>query len=490
MATTLTAGDVAIIRTDHSGTDDFTFVLLADVDATTEISFTNIGVNGGQYGNGAGALITWTSGTALAAGTVITISEASSNTFATTGGGSTAFIGAQNASGFTIGSLGDQLIAFQGTYAANGAGMTELFGLHVDGDGSFTQAGWDATVNFIDSDSQLPPDLTPGTTAVALNGSGNNTNAIYTGPTTGSRATLLAAIADPTNWTTSTSTQTAPTGPFTITTASPPVVTPGGGSQTFSEATGTPVAVDAALTVSDSDSPTLVSATVSITANFQAGADVLAFTGSGATGNITGSYAAGTGVLTLSSAGGTATVAQWQAALRAVTYANSSDDPSTSARTISIAVSDGSEVSATQTTTVNVTAVNDAPTLTATGATAPFTEGGSPIDLFSGVAASTVEAGQTFSGLTLTVTNVTDGGSEILSVDGTSIGLANGSSGTTTTNSLTFSISVAGGTATLTLSGGTLSAAQLQTLVDALAYRNSSDDPTAGPRTVTLASVT
>ena len=67
MATTLTAGDVAIIRTDHSGTDDFTFVLLADVDATTEISFTNIGVNGGQYGNGAGALITWTSGTALAA---------------------------------------------------------------------------------------------------------------------------------------------------------------------------------------------------------------------------------------------------------------------------------------------------------------------------------------------------------------------------------------------------------------------------------------
>ncbi|WP_187390576.1 Ig-like domain-containing protein [Aurantimonas sp. DM33-3] len=135
-------------------------------------------------------------------------------------------------------------------------------------------------------------------------------------------------------------------------------------------------------------------------------------------------------------------------------------------------------------------AVNDAPTLTATGATASFTEGGSAADLFSGISASTVETGQTFSGLTLTVSNVTDGAAELLTVDGTSVGLTNGNSGTTVTNSLSFAVSVVAGTATLTLSGGALSAAQLQTLVDALAYRNSSDDPTAGTRTVTLASVT
>ena len=44
-------------------------------------------------------------------------------------------------------------------------------------------------------------------------------------------------------------------------------------------------------------------------------------------GNIAGSYNAGTGVMTLSSAGNTATVAQWQAALRAVQYSNSWDNP-------------------------------------------------------------------------------------------------------------------------------------------------------------------
>ncbi len=47
-------------------------------------------------------------------------------------------------------------------------------------------------------------------------------------------------------------------------------------------------------------------------------------------GNIAGSYNASTGVMTLSSAGNTATLAQWQAALRAVQYSNSSDNPSTS----------------------------------------------------------------------------------------------------------------------------------------------------------------
>ena len=58
--------------------------------------------------------------------------------------------------------------------------------------------------------------------------------------------------------------------------------------------------------------------------------DVLSFTNVPATmGNIAGAYNAGTGVMTLTSAGSTATLAQWQAALRAVQYSNSSDNPST-----------------------------------------------------------------------------------------------------------------------------------------------------------------
>ena len=109
-----------------------------------------------------------------------------------------------------------------------------------------------------------------------------------------------------------------------------PSVTTAGGTTPFTE--GTPTAIDSGLTLSDVDSSTLASATVAITGNFQSGQDLLAFTNNGSTmGNISASYNSGTGVLSLTSAGATATLAQWQAALRAVTYANSSENPNTSA---------------------------------------------------------------------------------------------------------------------------------------------------------------
>jgi hypothetical protein len=104
---------------------------------------------------------------------------------------------------------------------------------------------------------------------------------------------------------------------------------------------------------------------VSITGGFVTGQDVLSFanTGAAAMGNIVGAYSAATGVMTLTSAGGTATLAQWQAALRAVAYNNTSDAPSTAARTVSYTVNDGSINGNTVTSTINVTAVNDAPVL-------------------------------------------------------------------------------------------------------------------------------
>src|SRR5438445_773410 len=127
---------------------------------------------------------------------------------------------------------------------------------------------------------------------------------------------------------------------------------------------GAAAAINAALTVADLDNPTLPSATVSITGNFASGQDVLSFTNVPATmGNIAGVYNAATGVMTLSSAGSTATLAQWQVALRAVQYSNSSDNPSTAARTVSFTVNDGAANSNTVASTVNVTAVNDAAVL-------------------------------------------------------------------------------------------------------------------------------
>src|SRR5205814_9940368 len=96
-------------------------------------------------------------------------------------------------------------------------------------------------------------------------------------------------------------------------------------------------AVTATITATDTDSANLAGGTVSITVNFANGQDVLAMSPNPQNG-ITASYSAGTGVLTLS---GSSTVANYQAALRSVTYVNTSDNPSTATRTVSFLVNDG-----------------------------------------------------------------------------------------------------------------------------------------------------
>ena len=117
-------------------------------------------------------------------------------------------------------------------------------------------------------------------------------------------------------------------------------------------------AIDPNLTVSDVDNASLTGATVSIGAGFVSAEDVLAVVPQN---GISGTYNAATGVLTLS---GTATVAQYQTALRSVTYANTSENPSAAARAVNYVVNDGqtaNNLSNIQASTVNVTPVNDAP---------------------------------------------------------------------------------------------------------------------------------
>ena len=117
-----------------------------------------------------------------------------------------------------------------------------------------------------------------------------------------------------------------------------------------------------------------------------------------------------------------------------------------------------------------------------------FTEDLAPADLFANVTASAADAGQTFTSLTLTVTNVTDGTApgqdEILNVGGTDLALFHGNS--ITVLGATVTVSLASNTATVTLSGGALTEVQLQTLIDGLTYRNSSQNPTDANRVVTI----
>ena len=264
-------------------------------------------------------------------------------------------------------------------------------------------------------------------------------------------------------------------------------------------------------TVSDSDSVDFDggNVTVSIVTNRVDGEDVLAIrdegTGVGQIGvsgsNVSyggvviGTFTGGSGssdlVITLNA---NATPAAVQALVRNLTYANSNaTDPSTSSRTVRVTVNDGDGgTSSNADITVSVTGVNDAPTLSATGGTPTYTENAAAVDLFSGVSIDTIEAGQTITGLTLTVSNMADGASEIFSVDGTDIALTNGTSGTTTGgNAIDYSVSVTGSTATVTLTVvGGLSTATAQTLIDAMGYRNASEAPDTTSRVVTLTSIT
>ncbi len=212
----------------------------------------------------------------------------------------------------------------------------------------------------------------------------------------------------------------------------------------------------------------------------------------------------GIGSYSVSVMGSTATVivsgmtrdnSQMATLVDGITYQNTSDDPGNSSRVVtltSITDSGGSNNAATPNiaSTVTVVPINDAPSVSATGGTPTYTENASAADLFSGVTVSTVESGQNINQVVLTVTNLADGTSELLRVDGTDLTLTNGTSGTSSGGNLVgYSVAVTGSTATVTLTGNWTTAVT-QTLVDNLSYRNTSENPTEGAnRVVTLTSI-
>ncbi|MEV9498447.1 DUF4347 domain-containing protein [Aliarcobacter butzleri] len=128
---------------------------------------------------------------------------------------------------------------------------------------------------------------------------------------------------------------------------------------------GSPVVLSPSLTIDKGETSTLASAQISISSGFISG-DILNFVNDGSTmGNIVATYNSATGVLTLTSSGATATLAQWQSALRSISYHSTSETLSLTqmTRTISWKVSDGNLESTVDTSTLKVTGVNDAPTI-------------------------------------------------------------------------------------------------------------------------------
>jgi hypothetical protein len=270
---------------------------------------------------------------------------------------------------------------------------------------------------------------------------------------------------------------------------------------------GSAVDLFSGITAATNDSgQTFSGATLTVSNVTNGAAEILTIGGTSvALNNGNSGTLAGIGNYNVSVAGGTATVtltgmtrdnSQMGTLIDGITYRNTSDDPGNANRVVTITQvtdSGGSNNTATPNiaSTVTVTPINDGPTLTATGGTPTYTENGGAVDLFSGVSISAVESGQSITGITLSVSNLADGSSEILRIDGSDIALINGNSGTTLGNSIGYSISVVGGTATVTLNkAGGVNTAVAQTVVDGMSYRNSSDTPSTATRVVTLTSIT
>lgn len=248
---------------------------------------------------------------------------------------------------------------------------------------------------------------------------------------------------------------------------------PAGGTgyaATFSEDGPAVVVVDAtALTWTDSDQLLATGASVTITNLFDGAAEAVTVTPAGA---VSANYNAGTGVLTLS---GVDTLTTYQAVLRTLVYVNTSQNPTTTTRTLSVVVDDGLASSTPALATVAIIAVPDAPVVDLNGVagaldySANFTEGAGAV-LIVDVGLTVIDVDSALlTNATVTLTNPLDGINEVLAV----------------TVSGGISASYNSGTGVLSLSGAA-SPSAYQAVLRSLSYNNTSANPATTPRVVTV----
>ena len=164
--------------------------------------------------------------------------------------------------------------------------------------------------------------------------------------------------------------------------------TTGSGYHTSFTENGTAVAIaDLDVTITDVDSANLASATVTLT-NAKAG-DSLAVLGALPAGITAVVDSSVPGVITVTLTG-SASLAGYQTALKQIVFSNSSDNPDTTQRNVTVVVNDGAADSNTASVKIDVVAVNDAPALdldannsSASGAgfAATFTENGAAVSI-------------------------------------------------------------------------------------------------------------
>ncbi|UUO06295.1 hypothetical protein M4951_23440 [Blastopirellula sp. J2-11] len=234
---------------------------------------------------------------------------------------------------------------------------------------------------------------------------------------------------------------------------------------TFTEGGGPAAVVDTDLALTDVDNTTLTSATVTITNLLDGDAEVLAVVTSGTA--ITASYVGG--VLTLT---GEDTLANYELVLRSLTYENSSENPTETARVIEVVVNDGADNSVAAISTVTILLEDDAPSVDLNGDdegidfSATFTEEEGPVAIVDTDLAIADADSATLTSATITITNLLDGAAEELAVE---------TSGTAITASYVDGV--------LTLTGeDTL--ANYELVLRSLTYDNTSENPTETARVI------
>jgi len=213
-------------------------------------------------------------------------------------------------------------------------------------------------------------------------------------------------------------------------------------------------------------------------------------------GSIDGTDTGVNGVdLTINFTTAAATPAALQALIRAITYANSSDNPSGLSRTVSFVAMDGDGgTSFVATQTINVMASNDGPSVALPSAALDYDESDPPTPIDSAATVSDPDSAD-FNGGSLTVSTTINGtgndqlgvqdsgtpgtGIEVsgttISFDGLTIGMIDGTDDGVNGNDLTVDFTTVNATP-----------AAAQALVQAITYENSSMSPSTLARTVSF----
>ncbi|MEO0552864.1 MAG: Ig-like domain-containing protein [Bacteroidota bacterium] len=189
----LSAGDIAFTGYNSDGNDDFSFVVLKDIDVGTKIRFTDYGWDGQDnqlqnFTSSSESTITWEATSRIFAGTEIILDNL--GTFSTY---------TLEGDDLNLSSNGDQILAYQGP----SSNPTFITAIHNDNENINGGTSWsnDNNVNDDPNRSSLPAGLTNGVNAISFSDDEED-NVQYQGVTVGTVTSLRSSLHNNngTNW--------------------------------------------------------------------------------------------------------------------------------------------------------------------------------------------------------------------------------------------------------------------------------------------------